>query len=50
MEPASTSCGRCAHFFCSECVVFPFGTAKRPLCIRCALGLSGVRNRVIRLS
>jgi hypothetical protein len=45
MEPASESCERCANYFCSECVVFPFGVAKRALCIRCALGLAGVRTR-----
>jgi hypothetical protein len=45
MEPASESCDHCADYFCSECVVFPFGAAKRALCIRCALGLAGVRTR-----
>jgi hypothetical protein len=48
MEPASTTCGQCLAFFCSECVVLPFGTAKRALCIRCALGLAGVRTRKAR--
>jgi hypothetical protein len=46
MEPASTTCDRCRSFFCDECVVFPFGTAKRPLCVRCALTLAGVRIRL----
>jgi len=46
MEPASERCGRCRHFYCDECVVFPFGTAKRALCVRCALSAAGVRIRL----
>jgi hypothetical protein len=47
MEPASTRCGRCRGYFCAECLVFPFGAAKRGLCINCALGMSGVRIRLV---
>jgi hypothetical protein len=46
MEPASATCERCLAFFCSECLVFPFGSAKRPLCVRCALNLAGIRIRL----
>ena len=38
-------CGRCGHEFCPECVVFPFGLAKPPLCISCALEAGGVRTQ-----
>jgi hypothetical protein len=38
-------CGECGHQFCPECVVFPFGTAKPPLCIACALERGGVRRQ-----
>lgn len=38
-------CGECGHQFCPECVVFPFGAARPPLCIACALELGGVRRR-----
>lgn len=38
-------CGECGHQFCTECVVFPFGTAKPPLCIPCALEKGGVRRQ-----
>lgn len=38
-------CGECGHNFCDECVVFPFGTKKPPLCISCALELGGVSSR-----
>jgi len=38
-------CGECGHQFCPECVVFPFGTSKPPLCIACALEVGGVRRQ-----
>ena len=38
-------CGECGHQYCPECVVFPFGTKKPPLCIACALELGGVRRQ-----
>lgn len=40
-------CGDCGHQFCPECVVFPFGTAKPPLCIACALERGGVRRQSV---
>jgi hypothetical protein len=44
MTMGEAICGECGHQFCSECVVFPFGTAKPPLCISCALERGGVRR------
>ncbi|MHB1139326.1 MAG: RING finger protein [Microthrixaceae bacterium] len=38
-------CGECGHQFCHECIVFPFGTSRPPLCIACALELGGVRRQ-----
>ena len=38
-------CGECGHQYCPECVVFPFGTSKPPLCISCALEMGGVRRQ-----
>ena len=38
-------CGDCGHQFCAECVVFPFGTSKPPMCIACALERGGVRRQ-----
>jgi hypothetical protein len=40
-------CGDCGHQFCPECVVFPFGTSKPPLCIACALERGGVRRQSV---
>ncbi|HTO01299.1 MAG TPA: hypothetical protein VL068_11550 [Microthrixaceae bacterium] len=37
-------CGECGHHFCQECVVFPFGSKKPPLCISCALELGGISS------
>lgn len=45
MAVAEFACGRCGHDFCPECVVFPFGLAKPPMCITCALQAGGVKRR-----
>jgi hypothetical protein len=45
MALAEYLCGQCGHEFCPECVVFPYGVDKPPVCITCALELSGVRKR-----
>jgi len=44
MVRAEALCGDCAHSFCEECLVRPFGPSKPPLCIGCALRLGGVRS------
>ncbi len=38
-------CGQCAHAFCEDCLVFPFGPAKPPMCLGCAMSFAGVRHR-----
>lgn len=45
MTVAEFACGRCGHDFCPECVVFPFGLRKPPLCITCALEMGGISRR-----
>ena len=45
MAQSEQICGRCGHDFCRECVVFPFGLRKPPMCIACALEAGGVRHQ-----
>lgn len=45
MADGDHACGTCGHDFCTECVVFPFGLARPPMCITCALEVGGVRRR-----
>ena len=47
MLPADARCGQCDHEYCTECLVFPFGPRRPPLCIRCALAVSGIRSERI---
>ncbi len=44
-EQARGACRMCRLAFCGTCVVFPFGEDQDPLCVRCALRMSGVRTR-----
>lgn len=45
MAVAEEICGECGYQFCPECVVFPFGAHRPPVCISCALELGGVRSQ-----
>jgi hypothetical protein len=45
MAVAEYVCGQCGHEFCPECVVFPYGVDKPPVCITCALQMAGVAKR-----
>jgi hypothetical protein len=45
MTVAEFACGTCGHDFCPECVVFPYGLKKPPICITCALARGGVSRR-----
>ncbi len=45
MTVAEFACGTCGYDFCPECVVFPHGLKKPPMCISCALDRGGVRRR-----
>jgi hypothetical protein len=44
-EVAAATCKRCRSAHCSECLVFPFGPQRPPLCISCALVAGGIRRR-----
>ena len=44
-EPAVDRCRTCDESFCTECLVYSFGTNKPPFCTQCALAASGVRVR-----
>lgn len=43
-DRATDLCGRCGGEFCGDCVVYPFGTDRLPLCRPCAVQQSGVRR------
>ena len=43
--PVDRQCSQCAHGFCEDCLVFPFGAAKPPMCLGCALSFAGVRHK-----
>jgi len=45
MAQSDHVCGRCGHEFCRECVVFPAGIDKMPICITCALEAGGIRRQ-----
>jgi len=45
MNVAEFACSSCGHDFCPECVVFPFGLRKPPLCVACALAKGGISRR-----
>ncbi len=43
-EIAEAICKTCGANFCADCLVYPFGASKPPLCIPCAINASGVRH------
>ena len=43
-EVAAAFCGRCRAGHCADCLVFPFGSRRPPLCIPCALVAGGIRR------
>jgi hypothetical protein len=42
-------CGGCRETFCADCLVWPFGRAKLPYCLSCAVQASGVRRGSTKL-
>ena len=44
MLTAAGRCSDCRHEFCDECLVSPFGAARPPMCVGCALAFAGVRS------
>jgi len=42
---AAAACGQCGHLFCADCLVYPFGESRPPMCVSCALAAAGVRKK-----
>lgn len=47
-EASHDLCNDCGREFCPECLVYPFGTSRSPICVDCALTKSGVRKNAGR--
>jgi hypothetical protein len=47
-EVADDRCGQCGHAFCSDCIVYPWGPRKPPLCKSCAIAVAGIRKHASR--
>ena len=45
LDTATARCNECGADFCSDCVIYPFGEKKPPLCVPCALVVGGIRRR-----
>ena len=43
-EAAEGLCRSCGGPFCADCLVYPFGPAKPPYCVPCAVAAAGVRR------
>jgi hypothetical protein len=43
-EGSENDCGQCGRSFCSECLVYPFGPKRPPLCKACAIAAAGIRK------
>jgi hypothetical protein len=43
-EVSEDDCGNCGRSFCSECLVYPFGRKRPPLCKACAIAAAGIRK------
>jgi len=43
-ETAEGNCRHCGFEFCSDCLVYSFGTDKPPFCIPCAVTAAGIRS------
>lgn len=43
-EHAPRLCVNCGHAFCEECLVYPRGPRKDPICVSCAVAAAGLRQ------
>ncbi len=43
-EMADDVCGQCGRDYCAECLVYPYGPKKAPLCKSCAIARAGIRK------
>jgi len=42
---AAGRCRACESAYCNECLVYPNGRRRQPLCVPCALVVAGIRRR-----
>jgi hypothetical protein len=42
-QRAENGCRACRNRFCPECLVYPHGGEKPPLCVPCALAAAGLK-------
>jgi hypothetical protein len=47
-EGADDLCKECGREYCHECLVYPFGPKKAPLCHSCAIAAAGIRKHAGR--
>jgi hypothetical protein len=47
-EGAEDVCKECGREYCHECLVYPFGQKKPPLCHQCAIAKAGIRKHAAR--
>jgi hypothetical protein len=47
-EAAEDLCRECGREYCDECLVYPFGPKKPPLCRQCAIAAAGIRKHAKR--
>jgi hypothetical protein len=47
-DDAVGACRTCRNEFCRQCLVFPHGSKKPPLCVECALARAGVRTQAVQ--
>jgi hypothetical protein len=43
-EPSDNLCRSCGREYCGDCLVYPNGTHKLPLCLACAVAEAGLRS------
>lgn len=43
-EVSEDDCGNCGRSYCSECLLYPFGPRRAPLCKACAIAVAGIRK------
>lgn len=47
-EGAEDICSECGREYCHECLVYPWGPKKPPLCHSCAIAKAGIRKHAAR--
>jgi hypothetical protein len=47
-ETAEDACKNCGRLFCPDCIVYPWGPKRAPLCKACAIGIAGIRKHATR--